>query len=257
MSLYTILGDLHLPWVNQRNLDLALDVIEDLGCDHIILNGDVADFYNLNAHGPKHPDIKTKLDDEFIAVEDFLSYLRKRFKDVNIVWVWGNHEYRLDRYVVENCPAFYNHLRLENLLDLQSLGIKHIPYNERYQISANLFVQHSPPSYSTNLASTSLMKKIDQDHIWNCAHRTDMAVRTGMSGNVYTSYINGWFGDTGVINQLQRAMPENRRVYSFTKGHESWNCSFTLASVYGDVHHVQQVIIKDYACAVGNNLYRG
>jgi len=257
MSLYAILGDVHGPWINQRNLDLALDIIEDLGCSHIILNGDIADFYNINAHGPKHPEVKTFLDMEFIWLEDFLKSLIRRFKNTEVIWIFGNHEYRLDRYVVEHCPAFYNHLKLENLLDLDALGIKHIPYNERYQIGDSLFVQHSPPSYGTNLAATSLAKKIDQDHIWNCAHRTDAAIRTGSSGKIYTTYTNGWFGSTGIINEMQRGLPENRRVFSFTKNHESWNCSFTLAAEYEGTHHVQQVLIKDYQAMVGNNLYRG
>ena len=256
--LYAILGDLHGPFIDERAINLAFDIFEDLGVTHIILNGDILDFYNINAHGPKDPAVQTNLEDEFFWGQEFLSNLKKRFKDVEIIYIFGNHEFRLDRFVMANCPAFMNFLKLEKMLELDKLGIHWLPYNERYQVAnTNLYVQHSPPSYSENLANTSLRKKLDQDHIWNCAHRTDMVAKTGSSGKVYTSYINGWFGSRGIIQQNQNQMPDNRRVFMFTKNHECWNTSFCLASVQGNEHHVQQILMKNYKCAIGENIYEG
>ena len=73
----------------------------------------------------------------------------------------------------------------------------------------------------------------------------------------YTSYINGWFGSTGIIEKNQNEMPENKRVFAYTKNHESWNCSFCLVSTDGEEHHVQQILIKDYKCSIGNVIYEG
>tara|TARA_R110002020_G_scaffold468324_2_gene692527 strand:- start:451 stop:1212 length:762 start_codon:yes stop_codon:yes gene_type:complete len=253
-----VLGDIHGPWLNQRRLDLVLDIAQDLDCSHIIINGDCLDFYHLNSYGPKHADVQTILEDEIYWGQEFLKSLRKRFPKKGIIFLFGNHEYRLDRFIMKHCPAFWNFLKLEKMLNLEDLNIEWLPYNERYQIEkTQLFVQHSPPSYSDNLANTSMKKKMDQDHIWNCAHRTDMVARTGSSGKIYTSYINGWFGSTGIIGKNQREMPENRRVFSFTKNHESWNSSFCLVGVDGKNHYVEQVLIKDYTAMVGGNLYEG
>jgi len=257
--LYGVLGDLHGPWIDERAVNLALDIFEDVGVTHLILNGDVLDFYNINAHGPKDPGVQTNLEDEIHWGYEFLNDLVKRFKNTEIVFIFGNHEYRLDRFIMANCPAFMNFLKLEKMLRLDELGIKWLPYNERYQVGkTNLYIQHSPPSYSANsMATTSLMKKMDTDHIWNCAHRTDMSVKTGSSGRVYTSYVNGWFGSTGIIKQNQNEMPENRRVFMYTKNHEQWNTSFCLVSVQGKQHHVQQVLMKNYVCALGETIYEG
>ena len=38
-----VLGDIHGPWLNQRRLDLVLDIAQDLDCSHIIINGDCWD----------------------------------------------------------------------------------------------------------------------------------------------------------------------------------------------------------------------
>lgn len=258
MELYGVIGDIHLPFEDRRALDLALDIFEDQGITHLILNGDVLDFYCLNSYGAKHPDVQATLEDEFYAGQEFLNNLRKRFVDVKITYIFGNHEYRLDRFVMENCPGFWNLLKLEKQLNLKELGINWVPYNERYQLGkANIYCQHSPPSYSENAAVTSFKKKLDVDHIWNCTHRTDRSVKTGSSGTTYTSYINGWFGSKGIIEDLQAKMPDNRRVFSFTKNHEVWNRSFCLVYVDGPKYHVNQIIMKDYECMVGNTLYEG
>lgn len=255
MSLYAVFGDVHGPFESKENVELLLDVIEDLGAD-IVLNGDILDFYSINSYGPKHPDVRSSLDDEFYWGETFLRDLRKRFPDREIIWCLGNHEFRLERFVLKHCPAFYNYLLLHKMLPVDELDIKLVQYNERYQLANSLFVQHSPPSYSENLANTSFKKKLDEDHIWNCSHRADSVVKTGSSGRIYTTYVNGWFGSKGIIHELQRSMPENRRVFSFTKNHEMWNCSFCLVGVdeHGE-HFIQQIIIKDNKCVVGGTLY--
>ena len=258
MGLYGIIGDIHGPWNDERATNLAFDVMEDLGVNHIILNGDILDFYSINAYGPKHQDIQTKLEDEINWGKDFLTQLRVRFPKEEIIYIFGNHEYRLDKFIMANCPVFWNIIKLEKMLGLKDLKIKWVPYNEKYRIGkANLFAQHSPPSYAENAANTSFKKKFDVDHIWGCTHRSDRVVKTGSSGKVYTSYINGWFGDKGIITDLQARMPENRRVFQYTKNHEQWNSSFCIVSVDKKKYHVQQVIIKDYTAVVGGNLYEG
>ena len=256
MSLFGVIQDVHGPWEDKKALSLAIYVFKEQGISHLILNGDIFDFYNINAHGPKDPYIQTSMEDEMEWGNDFFDMLAKELPGVKIIFLFGNHEDRLNRYIMKNCPAFTNIVRLEKYLRLDERGIEWYPYNERYRIEeTDLFVQHSPPSYSENAASTSLKHKIDQDHIWGCTHRTDMSVRTGSSGKVYTSYMNGWFGSKTIIQQNQKEMPENKRVFKFTKNHERWNCSFSLVTTDGNKHHVQQIIIKDYQCAVGNMIY--
>ena len=258
MSLYAVIGDIHGPWVDDRAVDLFLYIVKDLKISHLILNGDILDFYNINAHGPKDPDVQTSLEDELNWGVNFMERLRKELPKVEIIYIFGNHEFRLDRFIMKNAPAFWNMLRLEKMLQLKRFDIKWIPYNERYKVgNTSLFIQHSPPSYSDNAASVAMGRKMDEDHIWNCSHRTDMVARTGSSGKVYTSYLNGWFGSKKIMHENFKAMPENRKVFSFTKNHERWNTSFCLVSTDKKEHHVEQVLVKNYSCSVGGVVYNG
>lgn len=253
MELYAVFSDIHGPWCDTRKVNLFLDICQDVGVTTLIINGDFVDFYNIHAHGAKDPNIRTKLDDEFMWAEDMLSEIKKRIKGVKIVWVFGNHEFRLDRFVMANCPAFYNFLKLEKMLRLDEKGIEWLPYNEAYQIGPKLKVQHSPPSYSDNAANTSMKKKIDESYIWGCTHRPDWVHRAGSSGAVYQGHCLGWFGSRGIIEQNQRDMPENRRVFSFTKNHETWGSSFILT----DGHFIQHIVVEDYKCMIGGDIYEG
>ena len=239
-------------------MNLALDVFEDVGVTHIVLAGDTLDMYNVNAHGPKHPAIHTTLEDEINAGREFVEYLVNRFPGVHIIWMAGNHFFRLERFIVDKVPSFYNLFRLEKMLRLEELGVEFIPYNERIQLGqAELFVQHSPPSYSNNAAAASMVKKIDQSHIYGCSHRPDWSLKIGSSGRQYYTHMLGWFGDKGIFHRLQKEMPENKKVFAFTKNHESWGRSFALASVHGKYHATQHVLIDNYTCSIGPDIYKG
>jgi len=204
---------------------LVLDIIEDIGADRIILNGDLLDFYNINAHGPKHPIVGTLLDDELSRGRMFLNDLRARFKKQEIVFLFGNHEHRLERFIIKNCKALYDIISLDKLLGLGQLKIKWYRYNSRYQIEdSNVFVQHSPPSYAKNGAMVSLERNLDVSTIYGCTHREQKAVRNGGSGNKYYCYFNGWLGSTTLS-------PEHAEIFSYTKGHENWQQCFSIVTI--------------------------
>lgn len=245
-----VINDVHAPFHDPKALSLVLDVAEDIKVDRIIINGDLLDFYDINSHGAKHPDIMQKLDDEIDWGIDFFDKLRKRFKDVKIVFIFGNHEYRLDRFIMNNCPTFWNIIKLEKMLRLKELDIEYLHYNKKYRVDkTNLFIQHSPPSYGVNGARTSLLKKMDSNYIWGCTHREQHAAITGDSGQVYRAWFNGWLGSTSLTK-------EHAQVFSYAKGHENWQQCFSLVSVYNQTEFfVEQVSINNHKCFVDGHLY--
>lgn len=261
LQLWLVFSDSHLPWHNPKKMELIFYIARDIGVTHILIGGDFLDFYNINAHGPKDPQIATKLDDEFQSGVDMLSYMRAFFGDeVEIVFCAGNHEHRLNRFVMANCPAFYNHLTIEKMLQLDYYKIPYYQYNQPYWVTRDLVFQHSPPSYSQNAARTSMVKKMDLDHIYGCTHRPDDSPMTGGSGREYRTICLGWLGQLDIIKKNIREMPENRRVYQFTKNHESWGSSIALVTVMGKKHSAQHIVIKKdekgkVFCTVGANYY--
>lgn len=256
--LYAVFGDLHAPYHDQRAIDLFLFICKDVGVTHLIINGDFLDFASISSHGPKHPDLQITLEEELYTGRELLETIRKALPNVKIIFNAGNHEWRLDRFIMQHCPSFWNMVKLEEQLNLKRMDIEYHPYNEKYRIEkTNCFVQHSPPSYSENAALTSLKKKLDQDHIYGCTHRPDWAIRPGSSGEIYQTHMLGWFGSTGYYDAIKGISSQERIAYRWTKGHETWACSFALVTTDGRKHHIQHVLMKDYTCVLGGHYYNG
>lgn len=245
VSLTGVINDLHIPFHDERALTLVLDAFQDIGIDRLFLNGDILDFLNVSLHGPKNPDIQETLENEIQAGIDFIKSLRKRFPTQEIIFNAGNHEWRLDRFIIQKCPAFWNLFKVESMLQLAENNIIYYPYNSRIQLEkTNLYLQHSPPSYSSAKASYS--KKHDQSSMYACSHRVEYYATTGGSGEVYETYFNGWLGDSKT----------HHNVFSFMKGHESWQqCASLIAIEDERSFHVQQAVIRDNKIMLNGTLY--
>lgn len=250
VTLTGVINDLHLPFGDDRAIQLVLDAFQDIGIDRLVLNGDILDFYNLNQHGALHPQVQSILETEIQSGQDFLSKCRKMFPDCEIIFNAGNHEFRLDRFIIDKCPAFWNFFQLESMLNMKELGIIYYPYNSRIQLEkTNLYFQHSPPSYSSAKAAYS--HKHDQSSMYACTHRVESYARTGASGQVYQTFFNGWLGST-------TASGEHQKVFSYVKGHENWQQCASLIAVKNETEFfVEQSVIKNYTIKMGGSLYEG
>ena len=233
-----VFNDPHRPFHDPLALNLCLQVAHDIKVHEIYIVGDLADFYNVNSHGPKHPEVFQTLEDELIDCRDFLQKLRDYFPDAKIHFIFGNHEDRLDRFIVQHCRNFHNIVKLESQLNLERLKITHQPYNQFYQLTPDLRLQHSPPSYSVNAARTSLLRKPDMSYIYGCTHRKDYACITGSRGKQYEVFCNGWLGSTSLTK-------EHARVFSYAKNHENWQQCFSIVDIINDFYNVHQCLIRD------------
>lgn len=248
-----VMNDLHIPFHDPRAVDLVLDIFEDSQVDEIAINGDLLDFYGLNQHGPKHPNVIESLEDEFFQGLQFIEQLRDRFPNTKITLVAGNHENRLDRFVLKYCKDFWNFLTVEKMLRLKENHVKYLPYNSFYQIKGTaLKLQHSPPSYSENLAMTSLKKKVGGSYIYGCSHRVQHAVKNIDGGGVCEVWANGWLGSTTLT-------ASHREVFSYTKGHEEWQQAAGIITANSSTGHFfyEQFLLKDYNVCINGAVYEG
>jgi predicted phosphodiesterase len=97
-----ILSDLHIPHHDVKAIELALQYGIDNRADLILLNGDIIDCYSLSMYekDPKLRDFPA----EVRATKFFLAGLRKRFPNAQMVWRWGNHCERFEKYMRMKAP---------------------------------------------------------------------------------------------------------------------------------------------------------
>ena len=192
------------------------------------------------------------MEEELLIGREFFEKLRKDFPKLLIVFIFGNHCHRFERWVIEKSKPLHNILRLEYELQLEQNDIEFYYYNSKYQLEkTNLFIQHSPPSYGVNGARTSLLAKSDESYIFGCTHRQQHATITAGSGKIHEVYFNGWLGS---IDETD----EHKEVFSYRKGHASWQHCFCLVTVKDEEQFiVNQYSIRNFSCVVDGILYEG
>jgi predicted phosphodiesterase len=97
-----ILSDIHIPYHDEVAVKAAVEYGKKQKPDIVILNGDIGDFYAVSRHDK---DPRRCLAEEIDAVRQFLFWLRKQFPKARIIYKIGNHEDRMERFLVKNAPV--------------------------------------------------------------------------------------------------------------------------------------------------------
>lgn len=122
---WLILSDLHLPYHDPRTIERAVAEGVKLGVTGVLLNGDILDSHELSTfdRDPTAPRYAEELD----AAKGFLRWLRHKLPKARIVWKDGNHEERLQRYLMRHAPALFG-LDLVSLPMLLDMACERVEY---------------------------------------------------------------------------------------------------------------------------------
>jgi len=122
-----VIGDLHIPFEDQRAVELAIGVADAFRPDIVFLNGDILDCW-LISRFTKNPALEREnnLHAEFARGRALFSNLRKRFPLAQIKWIFGNHEYRWARYIADNARELHGlkGMTLAEQLDCAAHGVE-------------------------------------------------------------------------------------------------------------------------------------
>lgn len=119
-----ILSDIHIPFHVNKVLEAAVGAGRDEGARCVILDGDVLDMHQVSRY--PHDGTALTYREEIESGRQFLAWLRERFPKARIIYKEGNHDERLQSYVLANAPALFGleETTLAHLLRLKNLGIE-------------------------------------------------------------------------------------------------------------------------------------
>lgn len=249
MSIRTalIIPDCHIPYHDARAYQLMLDVASDINPDEVVILGDYADFYAINSHG-KDPNMSHILMDEVAAVVEELQRLKRMFPDAKKVYIEGNHEFRLARYIKQKCPDLFGAFTVPQLLELSPLGFDFVPYspNQQYKVlDSKLIARHEPLAGGKHVAQNTAEKAM-ASVIFGHTHRIQEAQTVAMDGHNYRGISSGWLGD------------QSNQVMQYVKSHHQWALGFSITRVLDDGTWFNSLIhIIDYKCMVDGYIYEG
>jgi len=242
-----IIPDCHIPYHDRRAYELMLQVAQDQEIDEIVILGDYADFYGVNAHGIS-PSVEKKLMQEVEEVIGHLEELNELFPKAKKVFIQGNHEYRLERYLKNKAPELFGLVDTRKILNLKELGFNYVPYtpNQKYQVmGSKLMARHEPIGGGVHAAHSTVVKS-GCSVIFGHIHRIQESQVVMMNDDNHRGISCGWLGD------------KDHEAVSYVKSHHQWSLGFSLVKMLPNKNFFATTVqIIDYKCAYGDKIYEG
>ena len=206
-----VLSDIHFPYHNVKALRAAIAYGIKEGVDCIILNGDILDFYALSDFS-KDPS-KPKFRQEIKLGKWFLNELRMAFPKAQIYYKIGNHEMRLERYLMVKAPEILDceEFRLEILLEFAK---HHVILIDKYTVikagNLNIIHGHEYKGAGGVYPAKYIYGKSKVNTLCGHYHRSSTYVDKNMN-----SEYNGGFS-TGCLCELSPDyLPYNEWIHGF------------------------------------------
>lgn len=225
-----IISDLHFPFHDKRAVEIAVNYQKKN--DTIVILGDMLDFYGLSRF-IKRPDMPTIREELNLGISFFI-YLREKHPKARIIFYEGNHEQRLDNYIMSKAPALFGieHTTLEIFLKLKENGIEFVRNGHIMQLG-ELYLIHGNETGirgGINVSRTMMLRTFDNTLFGNF-HKTQISSAKSVSGREFATFSIGCL--CGLKPQY---MPINE-----------WNLGFSFIEVYGDEFEVNNKrILSNY-----------
>ena len=119
-----VANDFHVPFHDPKATKLLEKFLADQKPDLFVINGDFLDMWEISQFD-RNPKFGRPLLGEIEEGKKILKRFRKILPKAKIIYVEGNHEYRLRKYLIRKAPELYGlpGLSISDLLDLKNLGI--------------------------------------------------------------------------------------------------------------------------------------
>lgn len=138
-----LLFDIHIPHHDTSAISIAVDYAKKhFDIKHIIFGGDLLDCEALSRF-EKSKDTR-KFSDEIYAANSFLREILAEFPGIGATYIMGNHEERIEKYILKNAPelAELPGLALPDLLDFSGKSIQLVDNRKILEALGSAFRYH-------------------------------------------------------------------------------------------------------------------
>jgi hypothetical protein len=188
------------------------------GVDEIVILGDYADFYPVNRYGT-HPMVGTLLMEEIQSVRDGLNEIDLCFPSAIKVFLEGNHEARLEKYLVDKAPALFGVTDVRYLFELnQRVNWSFVPFGRAQShrvLGSDLHAFHRPRASSPKLH----LQRTFVSSIYGDVHKIEQAHAVGLDGKHMIAVCPGWLGDV------------RSRVFDYMPSVPQWQLGFSFVTL--------------------------
>lgn len=243
LSTTLIVPDVHCPYHDQHAWDLMLEAGKTISPDAIVVMGDLLDCYTVSRHS-KDPARAGTLDKEVAAAREMLDQLDSLGAKEK-VYLEGNHEQRLVRYIQDKAPELFGIFDLPKLLHLADRGWEWVAYRDHKRRGAVHFTHDTGHSgrYAVYRSLDVYQHSVATVH----THRMALVVEGNAVGEPKVSAQFGWLGDVDKIDYMHRATAKKNWALGFGIGYTDAQTGHTWLT---------PIPIVDYRCVIEGKLLK-
>jgi len=219
-----IINDTQRPFHDKRTLEAVEHFWDDLKPQLEVYNGDIADLYTISDFN-KNPSRRFTLADELADTRGWLEARAEANPDARRVFIEGNHEDRLRRWLWKNAElAGLPELALERLLGLEDVGAEVLPYMSVLDF-LGFRIEHGFKTTASKAYPTSVAR-------W-MAHAT---ASSGLCGHTHHFGIYSWTDAKGSHSYIENGClcRKNLEYAPFP----NWQSAFTYGIVQRNKVHL-------------------
>lgn len=244
MQKVLFIPDTHRPYHDKRAWKLLLKVAKSHKFSTIVVGGDFGEFYCTNGHR-KDPNRNRFLEWEIKDINEGLDEL-DALKSKRKIFLQGNHEENLERYLIDKAPELFNVVTTQGLLKLKERGWEYYPYRKKKAKIGKISVAHDLGNAGPNAVAKAL-SDFQDNIVINHIHRMIYVIGGDMQGTKHVACSFGWLGDVEHIDYMDR-----------DKARKEWALGFGIGYLQPNgVMHITPIPIIDYKVVVEGKLYKG
>lgn len=206
-------GDVHVPYHDPDALETCIEYAIDIRAKTFVMMGDWLDFYQVSRwmKDPRKRDLKSEL----AMFNELLDSMQAAMPDTKLIFKCGNHEFRLDSYILQNAPQLFglDEIKLKNLLHLDRRGIDFVDHMQviRYK-HLNIIHGHEYVFSISNPVNPArgLYNRAKKNTICFHHHQSSSHSEKDISGDVTTCWSSGC-----LCNLSPEYMPFNKWNHGF------------------------------------------
>jgi len=166
-----LLSDLHVPWHDEKAIELAVGFGLEQGCNTLYLNGDVCDFYSISPFDadPRNRDLLKEVETVKIILHEFSQ------KFDNLYFKSGNHEDWWSKHLYRRAPDIVELgvFDLEKVLCLEEMGYTYVKSKQWSQMaSLTVLHGHEIKGYSPVNPARGIFLRLNQTAVVGHYHRS-------------------------------------------------------------------------------------
>jgi predicted phosphodiesterase len=235
-----IIPDVHIPYHTKSAFDLMLKAGSDYKPDTIVILGDFIDNYSISKYS-KAPQREKFLKWEVAEANKALDRIDVSFPLSTKVFLAGNHEERLERYISDKAPELFGLVDTNKLLKLWTRGYTYYPYGGNHRIG-KLYFTHG--DIIRENVTAAMLDKYEKSICFGHTHRMEQTIKVNVLGEGHLGTTCGWLGD---INKTD-----------YIKTFSNWQLGFATAVVLSNGNFFTQLHpIVSNKCWINGKIYNG